>query len=737
MNDHDFRNFKITRDSQGVLTAAFDLPGRSVNVFDESVISELHRLVEGLAADPTVRLVVFTSAKPTGFIAGADIRGIQALQTREEAELVSSLGQQLFEKIEHLPMPTLAVVRGVCLGGGLEFALACRFRAACDDSRTRLGFPEVELGLLPGWGGTQRLPQLIGLAAALPMILEGRKLSARKALGAGLVDLASPPETFDADVARLVADLLAGRAPARRTPGVLARCRDQTRLGQWFVLNFVRQKIAGPGKSYPALPAALDAVQRGLWAGRAAGLAAEHQAFARLLFTPTCRNLIELFFARERARSSASWVKTAAAESRPVERVAVIGAGVMGAGIAQLAAFQGLQVVLKDVQQEFVAAGMQRIREQLEESTARGQLTAAEAAARLAAITPCTDWSAVAAADVAIEAVVEQESVKCDVFRELDRRLPPGAVLTSNTSALSIQHLAEATGRPDRTAGLHFFNPVHRMQLVEVVRTAATSEDTIGILVGLVRQLGKTPVVVADSPGFLVNRILFPYLDEAVRMVCEGAAADAIDREIRRFGMPMGPLELLDQVGLDVAAHVARSLAPLSNDPGPTPERLAAMAARGWLGRKSGCGFYHYANGHRGKPAVFPATPGGAPRVAAPGAALAGLSPTSERLVLLFINEAARCLGEQIVEEPWVIDLAMVLGTGFAPFRGGPLRCADAWGVAAVADRLEQLRQTWGARFAPSATLQTMREAGLHFFAASAEPLPNAPVEIAGRVGPP
>lgn len=726
MNEQTFRNFRLERDLRGVMTAILNVPDRPVNVFDESVIRELYALVERFEQDQTIKLIVFKSDKPSGFLAGADVAGIQSLKSAAEAEEISKLGQDLFTRIEKLPVPTVAVIHGPCLGGGLEFALACKYRIACNDSRTRLGLPEVELGLLPGWGGTQRLPRLIGLASALRVILEGKKFSAQDALKVGLVNLAPVPEKLDSEVARFLADLLAGRTPKSRPAPLSDRLRDRSSFGQWLVFRTVRAKLKNHAKHYPALNAALGAIERGLKHPGEAGYAAERKAFGQLLFTPACRSLIELFFQRERARSTAAWVRPES-ETTPsppkIQRVAVIGGGVMGAGIAQLAASQGLEVVLKEINQELVDAGMARIRGPIDDMVKRGSLTADEAAKQLGAISPSVAWDPVQTADLAIEAVTEKEQIKLQVFRELDSRLPKPAIISSNTSALSIQHLAEATGRPAQVGGLHFFNPVHRMQLVEVVRAAATSDETVASLVGLVRTLGKTPVVVSDSPGFLVNRILFPYLTEGVRLVCEGYPVEQVDREMKKFGMPMGPLELIDQAGLDIAVDVAKTLATFTSDLGPATERLTGMVARGWLGKKSGRGFYEYEKDKRGKPTEWETNDAkpARERVRKNGALINDLSPIQQRLVSLLINESARCLGEQIVSEPWMVDLAMVLGTGFAPFRGGPLRTADAFGIPALVQLLERLSAAHGDRFSPSATLRKMSEGGAQFYPAPRE----------------
>ncbi|MDB5309003.1 MAG: fadJ [Gemmataceae bacterium] len=715
----DFRHLRLDRDGRGVATVSFDVQGSPVNIFNDEVVRELQEVVGRLERQPP-RVVVFRSGKPSGFLAGADLRRIQQIQTEEEVRGVLAAGHELFDRIERLPCPTVAVIHGPCLGGGLEFALACRYRLARDDAQTRIGLPEVQLGLIPGWGGTQRLPRVVGLRQALRMILEGTTLSAAKAAAVGLVDLAVPTAEFETEVNRFVDDRLAGKSARRPTRGLVGVMLDGTWPGRAIVLATARKQIRSRAHHYPALPAAVRAIEAGYRGSRAAGFAAERDEFARIVFTPAARNLIEVFFQRERARKRSTWVPDEMARPQPVQRAAVVGAGTMGAGIAQLLAFNGIPVFLKDVSDEIVAGGMKRIESLTGEAVGKGLLSPDEAAAIVRRVAPVgADWGPLAGADLAIEAVVEREDVKREVFRQLGDQLSPSAVLASNTSALSVSRLGDTTPHPERVAGLHFFNPVHRMQLVEVVRGRATDDGPVAVLVDLVRRVGKVPVVVADSPGFLVNRLLFPYMDEAVRLVIEGVPGEEVDREAVRFGMPMGPLELLDQVGVDIAADVTGTFAPLRTDPGPTPERFAAMVRAGWCGKKSGRGFYEYRNGRRGKPTHW-ATPS-TPRSVRPSRAdvSGGLTDIQQRLIYPIINEAAKCLEAGVVAEPWVVDLAMVLGTGFAPFRGGPLRTADALGVGRVVRHLEALRRDHGDRFEPSPLLRTMGSEGRGFYTAA------------------
>lgn len=719
--DSSVKNFRVETDNRGVVTATLDVPDRPMNVFDSGVIAELESLVTEWERAKDIKAIVFRSGKPSGFLAGADINVIQSISTPKEADEIIGRGQNLFTRVEKLPMPTVAVIHGPCLGGGMEFALACKYRIARDDSSTQLGLPETQLGVIPGWGGTQRLPKVVGVVKALDMILTAKKVSASSAKKMGLVHLAPSPQDFDKAVQEFVETVIASPSAAEvyRSPRrpLLARLVNNTGIGRWLAFKGTRQQIQHQIPHYPALEAAVEAVKAGYKTPGQPGMDAERAAFCKVLFTPTCRNLIGLFFQREKARSVATWAGSGeGAKPASIDKLGVIGGGAMGAGIAQLAAYQGLEVVLREINQEALDAGMNRIRKLFEESVTKKKLTPDEAAAKLAKVKPTVDWEPLSRMDAVVEAVVEREDIKQKVFQELEAQTSSDAVLATNTSSLSVRRLAEPRENPERVAGLHFFNPVHRMELVEVVRTESTSPAAISRLVRLVKKLGKTPIVVEDSPGFVVNRILFPYLAEAVRMVCEGENVESIDRALKRFGMPMGPLELLDQVGLDIGAHVASGLADVIPDPGPTARRLTAMVEAGWLGKKSGQGFYVYEKGKKGKPTVWGEAPSATPPGKTPEKFATGLSLTEARLIMPIINEAARCLEEHIVKEAWMVDLAMVLGTGFAPFRGGPLRLADSLGISNVVTDMTALKDTCGDRFAPADLLLRLKETQDKFY---------------------
>ncbi len=714
MNTREYTHFQFQTDARGVRTVTLNVPGRPMNVLNADVMSELEQIVSDLERANGVRVVVIRSGKESGFLAGADVHVIADIDSDQRAGELIDAGQKLFNRIENLPMPTIVVIHGVCLGGGLELSLACDYIIARNNSSTQIGLPEIKLGVIPGWGGTQRLPRRVGMSSALPMILKGDLLDARKASKIGLIDRAIDPQDWDVGVENFITEVLANKVakhPHNRLP-LWQRCLDHSRIGRWLIGRTAMKSIASKVQHYPALASAMKALSIGFH-DRNTGLACEREEFVKLLQTPTSRNLLQLFFAREKARQLKTWSgdAVAAVHHEPIRKVAVVGAGAMGAGIGQLAAYRGFDVVIKEIDDAALAAGRGRIASLVDDLAKRKRMSDEQRNELLSKITFTLDDAALVDVDLVVEAVVERDDVKHKVFRSLDRVTKPQAILASNTSSLSVTRMAEATNRLSQVAGLHFFNPVHRMELVEVVRTDQTSDDCIARLITFVRALGKTPVVTSDSAGFLVNRVLFPYLGEAVLMVNEGYDVEQIDKEVRRFGMPMGPLELLDQVGLDVAHHVASSLDSILPGVAPVVVSLAAMVEKNNLGKKTGRGFYQYEKGKRSKSAMRAR----ADIVSTPTAAVEdfrddGLTPIQRRLVYPMLAESIRCYEEQVIAEPWAIDLAMVLGTGFAPHRGGPLSVVDCIGPEVVLTNLRRLQFYFGDRFSPPQRLVDVAE---------------------------
>ncbi|MGH7172583.1 MAG: 3-hydroxyacyl-CoA dehydrogenase NAD-binding domain-containing protein, partial [Gemmataceae bacterium] len=650
----------------------------------------------------------------------ADLHEFLGIQDAAGAEAISAAGQKLFDKLAALPMPTIAAVSGACLGGGLEFALACDYRLVFDKPDTQLGLPEVELGLLPGWGGTQRLPRMIGLERALRVILDRKRLNASETFRWGLADAIASTEAELRDRFALLTGRALGEGKRQLSALPLRTWRqrflESNPLGRRILFKATERTMRRRvWDDMPAPYEALEAIRTGINNNMPAGLAYERGAAGRLAISTACRNLIALFFQTQKSDKLPE--ELCGAVPAEVRRIGVVGAGTMGAGIAQLAAFKGCKVVVQEVSQSALDAGLERIKALFRKAVERRLLTEPESVERLAAIQGTLKWEGFDNVDVVVEAALEDLESKKAVFRELEGRTRPATVLATNTSSLPVERLQEGLTHPQRIAGMHFFNPVHKMPLVEVARAAASSDAALATLAQWAIHLGKTPVVVRDSPGFVVNRILMPYLNEAAILVAEGLTIEQVDRAMKRFGMPMGPLELLDQIGLDVAAHVAQSMQPVLAGRFPPNAAFDKMRAAGLLGQKSGRGFYLH-GGKKPKVNTQVQDLLREQQVASVSQALPSAvrqSEGRERMVLLMVNEAALGLSEGLTASAAAIDLAMVLGTGWAPHRGGPLRYADDRGLADIVQALTNLATRHGQRFNPCAELKRRAEANEPF----------------------
>lgn len=702
-------------DGDGVAWLTFDRPGSRANILTSGVMERLDGLLAELEAGiraGAIRGLVVRSRKPGMFIAGANVDEIAAITDPAEAESKARLGQQIFLHVDRLPVFTVAAINGVCLGGGTELALACDYRIAADAPATRIGLPEVQLGIIPGFGGTTRLPRLVGLKAALPMLLTGRPVNARTAQRTGLVDERVHPAMLEERAKQVVLDRLAGKKPPARKRGAAERLLANA-VARRVVLAQARKQVLKETKGhYPAPLAALDTLAETLALPLEEALKVEARTLGRLVVTPESKNLIHVFRLMESAKKPAT-----TATPRPVERVGVLGAGVMGGGIAQLLANRGLHVRLKDIAPGPLGHGLKTARELFDKAVERKRLERREAEQRMALISPTLDYSGFGSVQLVIEAVVERMDVKQRVLREVERAARPGTVLTSNTSALSISEMQAVLERPEDFAGMHFFNPVHRMPLVEIVRGARTGDEAVATVWSVVRAVDKTPLVVRDGPGFLVNRILAPYMNEAGWLLADGASIQAIDGALVDFGMPMGPLRLLDEVGLDVARHVAQILHDAFGERMKPAAPLVAIQATPRLGRKGGAGFYRYEGGKETAPDegvyaelgdAVPAQRREIPR-----------DSIVERCVLVMVNEAARALEDGIVADAGAVDLGLIAGTGFPPFRGGLLRYADALGAETVLQKLEAYERIRGSRFAPAPLIRELAAAGRGFYDAA------------------
>ena len=689
----------------GVCVLTFDRQGSSANIFDRDTLAELSQQIDFVARPESgVRGLVLTSAKDGIFIAGADLYSIRKMSPLELRDFIT-LGQQVFTRIAGLPCPTVAAIHGVAVGGGCEITLACDWRIATPDAVTKIGLPETQLGILPAWGGCTRLPRLIGVPDALDIILGGKTLTARHALKLGLLDELVPREYL---LRAAFATLKKGKHPQRLMHSAPVNAVLDTVLAP-IVRKQTKKRTHG---HYPAVQKAMEVVLAGAsdWQ-ESDSLSREREAVSELLASDATRQLLNLFFLQDRAKKLSIPKSEIRNPKSEIESAAVIGAGIMGAGIAQWLSARGLRVILRDLDATRVAAGMGQIAHLYSEGVKRHAFSRHDARAGMARIAPAPDEVPLGRADIVIEAAVEKMDIKKTIFRRLDDIVREDCVLATNTSALSITDLAAATKHPARVIGLHFFNPVHRMQLVEVVTGRDTAPEVAQRALRLVQRIGKFPVLVKDSPGFLVNRILLPGMIEAASLYERGASVEAIDEAMLDFGMPMGPLRLIDEVGVDVSADVAQTLSAAFPDRMRVPKLLPAMIAAGMLGRKTGEGFYLHPK--RGEPEANEKT-----ELLRTATSASDLTPDDleRRMVLLMVNEAVRCLSEKIVAEAADVDFAMVMGTGWAPFRGGPLRYADTLGTPRVDLELSQLAESAGAHFAPCALLTEMAKTGKRFY---------------------
>lgn len=646
-------NIHLTlEDKLAVLT--FDRKGARANLFDRLTLEEL-RLRLNQVAGVSAKALLIRSAKPGIFIAGADIKALESALPGQLASLID-LGHAVFSQLADLPIPTIAAIDGACVGGGYELALACDWRIASNSPSTKIGLPETKLGILPAWGGTTRLPRLLGLPAALPIILGGRVLGAESAKHKGMVDDIVAKEHLE-DYCRTYLERGKRPPPARHWSHNPVSSKLVERKATYDLMRTTRG-------NYPALLRALKLACHSVHQSEAKSFREEEAAIIELVSQPETERLIELFFLNESARK----MKVEDVPARTLQHPAVIGAGVMGSGITYWLSTLGYDVLMQDVSHNALANGLKRIESTYSHAVHKHVMHKTDAQNGFDRILSAHQAVPLQHHDIIIEAASENLTVKQKVFAEVSKRASSNAVLATNTSALPIQGLADSVSHPERLVGIHFFNPVHRMKLVEVVKAECTSDQTLADAVAFVQSIGKIPVVVKDSPGFLVNRILLPYLVEAGKLFDHGIDCVTIDEAMLDFGMPMGPLRLLDEVGLDVAAHVASTLAEAFPERMSVPPILDRMIQDGLLGRKVGKGFYHYDGTHsEPNPAATEHCTGG------------GTAPEdiANHLAYLMSEEAARCLDEGIVDGPSDIDFAMVMGTGYAPFRGGPLHYSD------------------------------------------------------------
>lgn len=667
-----FSHWRSDVSEDGILVLTLDRLGSSVNTLTRDVLDEFSKILERLEIEPP-KGVIICSRKSAGFIAGADIREFEQYEQQGAVLAAIENGQRLFQRLAKLRCPTVAAIHGHCMGGGTELSLACRYRAATRHHSTRIGLPEIKLGIFPGWGGSARLPRLIGAPDALEIMLTGRSLSAENAKALGMIDAITSTELLLESAKELI----------RHPPSIpWLRCAKAWMTNFWPVrqvlAQIMRKQTATKVRKehYPA-PFALIECWRRQGSNISQRLKVEAQAVAKLAQTPTCRNLIRVFFLQEQLKNLGAGMESG------IHRVHVIGAGVMGGDIAAWCALQGFDVTLQDREMQYIQPAMERAQGLF----AKWLKTPDRIAPIAARLKPDVEDKGISEADLVIEAIFENLEAKQELYRRIEPQLKPDALLVSNTSSLPLTELRTAVAKPAQFFGLHYFNPVASMPLVEIVHHDAIDPIAYKRLLAFAKTIDKLPLPVKSSPGFLVNRILMPYMLEAMTLYAEGVPAPVLDKAAKHFGMPMGPIELADTVGLDVAASVGKILAEfLAID---VPQNLEVLLQSGKRGKKDGEGFYVWQNGRPVKPQIDP-------NYRAP-------ADITERMILPMLNEAVACLHEVVVENTDLLDAGVIFGTGFAPFRGGPIQHIRTEGAEKIKGQLEKLAEKYGKRFAPKA----------------------------------
>eukprot|EP00730_Choanoeca_flexa_P010529 TRINITY_DN1845_c0_g1_i1.p1 TRINITY_DN1845_c0_g1~~TRINITY_DN1845_c0_g1_i1.p1 ORF type:complete len:762 (+),score=235.29 TRINITY_DN1845_c0_g1_i1:30-2315(+) len=710
------KNVSYTIDSEGIATVVFDQQGSKVNTLSMEMSDEFEKVMTALESNPQVRAAVLMSGKPDSFIAGADINMLAKCKSADELAGISKSAQDMFAKFAN-GKPKVAAIHGTCLGGGLELALACDYRIATEHPKTQLGLPEVQLGLLPGAGGTQRLPPLVGLQAALPMLLTGSNTRPAKAKKIKLVDSLADPNALHHAAVQAAKGLADGSLRVNREPKGLAKLMryvlEDTEFGRNFVFKKAREQVMKQSKgNYPAPLKILDVVEESAAAGfgSTAGYTAESKGFGDLGMTPESKACISIYFGQTACK------KNPFKPSRTDEKVGVLGAGLMGAGIAEVTiAKAGKDAVMKDAKAEGLARGINQIYKNFDKKVKKRRMAAFERDQTVAKLMPVSDadgnWQQhFKNVDMIIEAVFENIDLKHKVIKEYEAITPDHCVFATNTSAIPIGQLAQASKRPDKFVGMHYFSPVDKMPLLEIIRHEGTSDDTVGRAYAMGLKQGKTPIIVKDVPGFYINRSLGPFMDEGMALLLDGAKISQVDKALTTWGFPVGPMTLIDEVGLDVANNVAKFLATdLGNRVGTAdPELLDRVIAKGWLGRKSGTGMHIFPK--KGKKTVNAEMEAMIEEVRKqrnkPSSEFLSEEDLQMRMVTRFVNETSLCLQDSIITDPVAGDIGAIFGIGFAPFRGGPFRFIDAYGVSKLVDQMHRYRDVLGDQFEPCQLLK-------------------------------
>ncbi|WP_051118718.1 fatty acid oxidation complex subunit alpha FadJ [Vibrio campbellii] len=697
--------FSLKIDEQNIAWLAIDVPNEKMNTLQAAFADEMKEIFAQLKDTSGVKGMIIHSLKPDNFVAGADVRMLEACTTASEAEALAKQGQELFQQLSDLPYPVVAAIHGPCLGGGLELALACDYRVCTDSDKTRLGLPEVQLGLLPGSGGTQRLPRLIGLLPSLDLILTGKQLRAKKAKKLGVVD-ACVPETVLLDVAKM--HLEKGKKKGKQKQSTKEKLMSGSGLGRKFVFEQAAKKTNEKTRgNYPATVAILEVIQHGLEKGFAQGQELEAKRFGELVMSSESKALRSIFFATTEMKKE----NGAEAEPAAVNKVGVLGGGLMGAGISHVSVAKAkVPVRIKDVSNDGVLNALNYNYKLFEKQRKRRIISKAGLQSKMLQLSGGIDFTSFNHIDVVIEAVFEDLDLKQAMVADIEANAKPETIFATNTSSLPIHKIAEKAERPENIVGLHYFSPVEKMPLVEVIPHETTSEETISTVVALAKKQGKTPIVVKDKAGFYVNRILAPYMNEAAHILLANEPIEQLDGALLDFGFPVGPITLLDEVGVDIGAKIMPILVNELGERFKGPDVFDTLLNDGRKGRKTGKGFYTY----KGKKkevdnSVYK---------------LLNLTPESKlsdndialRCVLPMLNEAVRCLDDGIIRSPRDGDIGAIFGIGFPPFLGGPFRYMDQFGLKELVEKMNEFASKYGDRYAPCDGLLTRAGEGRNFY---------------------
>ncbi|MDC8831576.1 fatty acid oxidation complex subunit alpha FadJ [Alteromonas gilva] len=709
MTEQTTSAFTLTRQDNGIAILTMDVPGESMNTLKQAFGDDMSALLDEIEQDKAIKGVVLVSGKENSFVAGADITMLDACSTAEEAMALAKGGQDIFNRIENMRATFVAAIHGPALGGGLELAMACHYRICTDSSATQLGLPEVQLGLLPGSGGTQRLPKLAGIQQAIKMMLTGSSVRAKQAKKYGIVDDVVPRSVL-IDVAQQFA---AKSKPTRKSEpkGLVNKFLEGTSPGRNIVFKKAAEQTQSKTRgNYPAPQQILDVVAVGINKGRQAGLDAEAKAFGQLVMTPESRQLRQIFFATTAMKKESG---VAAVAPKKVNKAGVLGGGLMGGGIAFVTATKaGVPARIKDIQPAGIANAMKYSYDLLNKKVKRRFIRKSEMQKQLSLLTGTLDYSGMQDVDIVVEAVFEDVKLKQKMVADVESGCKSETIFASNTSSIPIADIAEGAKRPENVIGLHYFSPVDKMPLAEVIAHEKTSDQTISTTVEFAKKQGKTPIVVKDGAGFYVNRILAPYMNEAASLILAGEPIEHIDKSLLNFGFPVGPVKLLDEVGIDVGTKIIPILIDAFGERFTAPSAFEKVLADDRKGKKNKKGFYDYSGKKPGKTvdeSIY---------------ALLGVQPAksrseseiSERCVLLMLNEAARCLNEGVIRSARDGDIGAIFGIGFPPFLGGPFRYMDELGINKVVERLNHYAETVDAKFSPAQVLTDMASKGQTFY---------------------